>query len=86
MYIASSDACPNMWSLRFVHPFSKSSRFIGNVLFSLNSEAESLNSFELSADNSLPLAFLSAAQMLLSRNRLLIVKGEHIPSASNIAA
>ena len=32
MYIASSDASPNIWSLKFVHPFSKSSRFIGNVL------------------------------------------------------
>ena len=51
----------------------------------LNSEHQSLNSFECSADNSLSNACPIAAQMLLSRNRIRMVKGEHIPSGSNTA-
>ena len=76
MHIASSDASVKMFSLKFVHPFSKYSRFIDYLLISLNSEHQSLISFECSADNSLSHAFPIAAQMFLSRNRILIVKGE----------
>ena len=85
MHIASSDASVKMCSLKFVHPFPKQSRFIDIVLISLNSEHQSLNSFECSADNSLSHACPIAAQMLSSRNRIRMVKGEQIPSGSNTA-
>ena len=44
-----------------------------------------MNSFECSADNSLSHACPIAAQMLLSRNSIHMVKGEHIPDGSNTA-
>ena len=51
----------------------------------LKSQHQSLKSFECSAENSLSHACPIAVKKLLSWNRILIVKSEHIPSASNIA-
>ena len=84
-HIASSDASVKMWSLKFVHPFSKKIRPIDIVLISLNSEHQSLKSFECSADNSLSYACPIAVRMLSSINRSLMVKGEHVSSGSNTA-
>ena len=44
-----------------------------------------MNNFVWSADNSLSHACPIAAPMLLSRNHIRMVKGEHIPSGSNTA-
>ena len=55
------------------------------MLISLSSETQTLNSFENFAENFLSYAFPIAAQTLMSRNCILMVKGEHIPSGSNTA-
>ena len=72
-------------SLKILQPFSKWNWFIDIVLISLDSEHQSLNSFACSADIFLSQSCPLAAQLLLSRNRILMVKGEHIPIGSSIA-
>ena len=62
-----------MWS-QFVYPFLKWSWFIDIVLISLKSEHQPPNSYECSKDNSWTHGLSIVAQMLLNRNRILIVK------------
>ena len=54
-------------------------------LISVKSEYQQLNSFVCSEGKCFSHACPIVAKMLLSRNRILMVKGEHIPSGSNNA-
>ena len=74
-----------MRSLKFEHPYLKINLFIDSVVISLNSEHQSLKSFELSVDIYVSHACPIAAKMSLSRHSLRVVNGEHIPCGSNTA-